>query len=176
MKDQEVKNLSYCETLKLGSASLAIGMALLSVPAFAQNAPEPDAVVVEETDTDAGAQIVVTGSRISLPNLTSSVPVTSIAGEKLLESGVISIGDKLNQLPSLRSTFSQANSTRFLGTDGLNLLDLRGLGTQRTLVLLNGRRHVGADILANGVSPDTNTFPSDLIERVDVVTGGSSAV
>jgi outer membrane receptor protein involved in Fe transport len=174
--DLKVKNLNFCGTLKLGSAALAIGAALLSAPVFAQNESEPEAAVDEDAAKDSDEQIVVTGSRISLPNLTSSVPITSVTGEKLLESGVISIGDKLNQLPALRSTFSQANSTRFLGTDGLNLLDLRGLGTQRTLVLLNGRRHVGSDILANGVSPDTNTFPSDLIERVDVVTGGSSAV
>ena len=86
------------------------------------------------------------------------------------------MGDLLNDLPALRSTFSQSNSSRFLGTTGLNLLDLRGLGTQRTLVLVNGRRHVGSDILSNAVSPDTNTFPTDLIERIDVVTGGNSAV
>ena len=59
---------------------------------------------------------------------------------------------------------------------GLNLLDLRNLGPQRTLVLVNGRRHVAADILNNAASPDVNTFPSDLIERVDVVTGGDSAI
>ena len=67
-------------------------------------------------------------------------------------------------------------STRFLGTSGLNLLDLRGLGTQRTLVLVNGRRQVGGDILNSGVSVDTNTIPTDLIDRVDIVTGGNSAV
>src|SRR4029078_1832993 len=73
-------------------------------------------------------------------------------------------------------TFSQANSTRFLGTAGLNLLDLRGLGTVRTLVLQNGRRHVGGDVLNSGVTPDVNTIPTDLIDRVDIVTGGNSAV
>jgi outer membrane receptor protein involved in Fe transport len=62
-----------------------------------------------------------------------------------------------------------------LGTTGLNLLDLRGLGTQRTG---SGQwpSHVGADILSNTVSPDVNTFPTDLIDRIDVVTGGNSAV
>ncbi|MFX9465429.1 TonB-dependent receptor plug domain-containing protein, partial [Acinetobacter baumannii] len=74
------------------------------------------------------------------------------------------------------NTFSQQNSTRFLGTSGLSLVDLYGLGTQRTLVLVNGRRHVGADILNNAVSPDVNTFPTDLIDSVDVITGGSSAI
>ncbi len=121
-------------------------------------------------------EVVVTGSRIARPNLESAVPVTTVTADELFETGSTSVGDLLNDLPALRSTFSQSNSTRFLGTTGLNLLDLRGLGTQRTLVLVNGRRHVASDILGNAVSPDTNTFPSDLIERIDVVTGGNSAV
>jgi outer membrane receptor protein involved in Fe transport len=121
-------------------------------------------------------EVVVTGSRIARPNLESAVPVTTVSAQELYETGSTSVGDLLNDLPALRSTFSQSNSSRFLGTTGLNLLDLRGLGTQRTLVLVNGRRHVGSDILGNGVSPDTNTFPTDLIERIDVVTGGNSAV
>lgn len=121
-------------------------------------------------------EVIVTGSRIARPNLESSVPVTTVTGEELFETGNTSVGDLLNDLPAMRSTFSQSNSTRFLGTTGLNLLDLRGLGTQRTLVLVNGRRHVGSDILSNAVSPDVNTFPTDLIERIDVVTGGNSAV
>ncbi|WP_419816066.1 TonB-dependent receptor domain-containing protein [Glacieibacterium sp.] len=144
-------------------------------------APPPAAAA---SDTAASADggigneetIVVTGSRIRRPNLQSTVPVTSVSGQEFFETGSVAIGDTLNQLPALRSTFSQANSTRFLGTTGLNLLDLRGLGTARTLVLVNGRRHVGSDILNNAVSPDTNTIPTDLIERVDVVTGGNSAV
>ena len=121
-------------------------------------------------------EVVVTGSRIARPNLESPVPVTTVSSEELFQTGTTSVGDLLNDLPALRSTFSQSNSSRFLGTTGLNLLDLRGLGTQRTLVLVNGRRHVGADILSNAVSPDVNTFPTDLIERIDVVTGGNSAV
>ncbi|HEU4781158.1 MAG TPA: TonB-dependent receptor plug domain-containing protein, partial [Steroidobacteraceae bacterium] len=134
-------------------------------------------VIAQETPADKTMdEVVVTGSRIARPNLESPVPVTTISGEELFQTGNTSIGDLLNDLPALRSTFSQSNSSRFLGTTGLNLLDLRGLGTQRTLVLVNGRRHVGSDILSNAVSPDTNTFPTDLIERIDVVTGGNSAV
>jgi len=121
-----------------------------------------------------GPDITVTGSRIRRPNVESNVPVTSVSAAELTEQGDVSVGDALNDLPSLRSTFSQANSTRFIGTTGLNLLDLRGLGTARTLVLVNGRRHVTASI--GDFVVDVNTIPSDLIERVDVVTGGSSAV
>ncbi|MFL6725843.1 MAG: TonB-dependent receptor domain-containing protein [Sphingomicrobium sp.] len=120
--------------------------------------------------------ITVTGTRIRRPNLESPLPVTSIGGQEFFQTGNVSVGDKLAELPSIRSTFTQANSTRFLGTSGLNLLDLRGLGTPRTLVLINGRRHVGGDVLNSGVSVDTNTIPTDLIDRVDVVTGGNSAV
>jgi outer membrane receptor protein involved in Fe transport len=134
---------------------------------LAQAPPPPDQSLEE---------VVVTGSRIARPNLESAVPVTTVTANEIYETGSTSVGDLLNDLPALRSTFSQSNSTRFLGTTGLNLLDLRGLGTQRTLVLVNGRRHVASDILGNAVSPDVNTFPSDLIERVDVVTGGNSAV
>lgn len=150
----------------------ALTLALFSaMPSFAQTAP------AEETATAADeGTIVVTGSRIRQPNLESANPIAVVTGAEIFETGGISVGDLLNELPQLRSTFSQQNSTRFLGTRGLNLLDLRGLGTQRTLVLQNGRRHVGSDVLSNGVSVDTNTIPSDLVERIDIVTGGASAV
>jgi outer membrane receptor protein involved in Fe transport len=156
------------------SASALAGV-VVTVPhaAYAQIAkPAPAAA----DDSAPGETIVVTGSRIARPNLESTVPITSVSGEEIFQGGNTSVGDLLNDLPALRSTYSQGNSSRFLGTTGLNLLDLRGLGTQRTLVLVNGRRHVGGDILNNAVSPDTNTFPSDLIDRIDVVTGGNSAV
>ena len=124
-----------------------------------------------------GGSIVVTGSRIRRPlNETSNVPVTTLTAGELTNTGSVSIGDQLNTLPSMRATFSQQNSTRFLGTTGLNLLDLRGLGPQRTLVLVNGRRHVGWRHPQLRRAVDINTIPTDLIEHVDVVTGGDSAV
>ncbi|MCW3797052.1 TonB-dependent receptor [Sphingomonas sp. BN140010] len=186
-------------------AGLAVPAAAQQTPANPTEAPdtaqdvpppkpdgnEPAGTVVSNSDgttavttadpaaapTPAAAQdVVVTGSRIRRPNLESTVPITSIGGEEFFETGNVSVGDTLNDLPALRSTLGQSNSTQFLGTAGLNLLDLRGLGTQRTLVLVNGRRHVPGDILNNANSPDTNTIPTDLIERVDTVTGGNSAI
>ncbi|WP_336325158.1 Plug domain-containing protein, partial [Porphyromonas pogonae] len=74
--------------------------------------------------------------------LDSPAPITIRSADDLLDRGQINLGDALNDLPQLRATFSQANSTRFIGTSGLSILDLRGLGTARTLVLVNGRRHV----------------------------------
>ncbi len=176
-------------TSALGSFTF-IGLSLaLAAPAYAQEVAEDDAsaqgtVGDSEAEIESGTEataapgetITVTGSRIRRPNLESAVPITSIGGEEFFQTAQISVGDVLNELPQLRNTFSQQNSTRFLGTRGLNLLDLRGLGTQRTLVLVNGRRHVAADVLNNATSPDTNTFPTDLIERVDVITGGGSSI
>ncbi len=173
-------------TAKLLAASALVPLAFYSVAALAQmpgatvtnvTSTNADPSSAAQPDSDAGpGEIVVTGSRITRPNLQSTTPVTSISGAELFETGQISVGDQLNQLPQLASTFSQSNSTRFLGTSGLNLVDLRNLGTQRTLVLVNGRRHVASDILNNGVSVDINTIPTDLIERIDIVTGGNSAV
>src|SRR6185295_13347129 len=167
----------------------AIGSAALF--AFAAPAQAEDAVISQPNCTpeqaaagtctppatadasDQGGSIVVTGTRIRRPNLESTIPITSIAGDQFFQGGQNNIGETLNDLPQLRSTFAQQNPGLGIGIAGLNLLDLRGLGTQRTLVLVNGRRHVPADILNNAVSVDINTIPNDLIERIDIVTGGN---
>lgn len=164
------------------SATTLAGVAALTPGiAFAQATVPP--AVAQEEQAEAGqttpgddSSIVVTGTRIRQPNLESTVPITSVSGEEFFETGQVSVGDILNDLPQLANTYSQQNSTRFLGTRGISLLDLRNLGTQRTLVLVNGRRHVAGDILVNGVSPDINTIPTDLIDRVDIATGGNSSV
>src|SRR4051812_42990156 len=177
----------------LGSSAMAVVGLVIATPANAaiqtqESAGTPDQLAAADAQpapsipeaapipSDSDAAIVITGSRIRRPNLESTVPVTSIQGEEFFQTGNVSVGDTLNQLPSLHATFSQSNSTRFLGSAGLNLLDLRGLGTQRTLVLVNGRRDVGGDVLGTASSVDINTIPIDLIDRVDVVTGGDSAV
>lgn len=155
----------------LETAAIAAALIGLAGPttAFAQDGAAEEAAAGETT-------IVVTGSRISRPNIDSAIPIASINGEEFFQQGQNSVGDTLNDLPQLRSTFAQQNPGAGVGIAGLNLLDLRGLGTVRTLVLVNGRRHVPADILNNAASVDVNTIPNDLIERVDIVTGGNSAV
>ncbi|MBO9574230.1 MAG: TonB-dependent receptor [Sphingobium sp.] len=150
-------------------------MALFAAPAHAQGAAATQPA--DSAESDENPVILVTGTRIARPDLESTVPIASISGDQFItKQGNINVGDALNDLPQLRSSFSQQNPGLGVGIAGLNLLDLRGLGTQRTLVLINGRRHVAADILNNGVSVDVNTIPADLIERVDIVTGGNSAI
>lgn len=170
----------------LSATALASASFALPTIAFAQTAPTAEQCASNPTlancpktasadgSESTGSTIVVTGSRIARPTLTSSVPVTSVTAEDLLSQGDLNVGDALNDLPSLRGTFSQSNSTRSIGTAGLNFLDLRGLGISRTLVLVNGRRHVTAS--AGDYLVDTNTIPRPLLERTDIVTGGNSAI
>ena len=183
----------------LSATALQTGAFILfasASPAFAEVANQPAAPPAEETTTNSTqpnqviaaneanspstpaekAAITITGSRIKKPNLESTVPVTSLQGEQFFERGQTNVGDALNDLPQLRSTFAQQNPGLGIGIAGLNLLDLRGLGTVRTLVLVNGRRHVAADILNNAVSVDISSIPTDLIDRVDIVTGAQSSV
>lgn len=158
-----------------------LGLAMFAtLPAYAQDSGDEDQTAQSSDDEEDAEEegsskpILVTGSRIARPTLESSVPLTSVTPEDLTGTGEISLGDALNDLPSLRSTFSSGNSSRFIGTAGLNYLDLRGLGTARTLVLVNGRRHVGSSPGDNRV--DVNTIPIDLVDRIDIVTGGNSAI
>jgi len=156
----------------LASAGFAVPQVALAQTTGAPSAQTPSTEESEEESTT----VTVTGSRIRSPNLEAAVPVTSITGESVFNQGQTNIGDTLNDLPQLRGTFAQQNPGAGVGITGLNLLDLRGLGTIRTLVLVNGRRHVASDILNNASSVDVATIPNDLLERVDVVTGGNSAV
>ncbi|WP_395612833.1 TonB-dependent receptor domain-containing protein [Allosphingosinicella sp.] len=170
----------------MGSAAL-FGISLIATPAYAQNnntcTPEQAAQgtctlppAAQTAQEGTGQTVEVTGTRIRRPNLESTVPITSLNGDQIFQTGDSNVGETLNELPQLRSTFAQQNPGLGIGIAGLNLLDLRGLGTQRTLVLVNGRRHVAADILNNAVSPDIGSIPNDLIERIDIVTGGNSAI
>ncbi len=120
--------------------------------------------------------IIVTGSRIRRPELESTIPITNFGGDQVYKQSTPNMGEALNNLPALRSTYSQSNPDLGIGVAGLNLLDLRGLGIQRTLVLVNGRRHVPSDIQATASAVDINTIPNALVERVDIVTGGNSAI
>ncbi|WP_169542515.1 TonB-dependent receptor domain-containing protein [Sphingomonas baiyangensis] len=117
--------------------------------------------------------IIVTGSRINRPNLQSTNPITTVEIDDIV-TGDVSLGNALQNLPQLGQTFTSANSTRFIGTAGLSILDLRNLGTARTLVLVNGRRHVTAQPGSNSV--DVNTIPTDLVQGIDILTGGNSAI
>jgi len=120
-------------------------------------------------------EIVVTGSRIARPELQSTTPIQIIDAGDIAASGHINTGDVLRDLPAVGvSGFSSANSNFLTSGSGVNTVNLRNLGDSRTLVLINGRRMVPG--IAGTTAADLNMVPTDFIDRIDVITGGASAV
>ena len=150
------------------AAPFVLGLLATSQGALAQTSEEePSGELVLD-------EITVTGSRLERSGFDTPSPVTVINADDLKVNASPAIGDLLNELPQLRTTFGLNNSARFIGTAGIGQLDLRGLGTARTLVLVNGRRHVSASDGSQTV--DVNSIPSDMIDRIEIITGANSAV
>lgn len=161
-------------------SAAALLIAITPSLAFAQEAeeaPAAETVNADGTETEQADAIVVTGSRIARPDLQTANPVTSFDRESIVLSGKTNLTDFLTQSPALigsSDSNDNAGSNAGIGFTGLNLLDLRNLGTNRTLVLIDGRRHVAA--VPGSAAIDVNSIPTDLVQRVDIVTGGASAV
>jgi outer membrane receptor protein involved in Fe transport len=135
-------------------------------------APVP--ILAEETVIE---EIVVFGSRIQKPDWSYSNPVLSIERDMIAESGTTNIVNFLKTIPALTGSLSSndgAGSNAFIGGSGLSALNLRNLGVERTLTLVDSKRHVAG--LPGTAVVDVDTIPIDLIERVEILTGGASAV
>lgn len=144
-----------------------------AVPALAlaqQTAP----AVAEQVAERPTEEVIVTGSRIRRTGTTTPVPVTMLDQRKLTLSGDTRLADTLNELPAIGATQTPANTNANPQEAGTNFLNLRRLGIDRTLVLVNGRRHVGSRPGTTAV--DINTIPTSMVERVEVITGGASAI
>lgn len=155
--------------IKLSLAALAIMGALTHMPLRAAEA-ESDA---ERKKADDVEVVEVTGSRIRRTDLEGTTPVVSLSAEDIRASGALNITDVLNKLPSMVPSLSD-QTTNYNGYAGMSTQDLRGLGAERTLILVNGRRHV-ASIPGTSIV-DTSTIPLPLIKRVDILTGGASSI
>lgn len=151
---------------KLLCATMLSGMAVAAPSAFAQEAEENAAAQEASQDT-----ITVTGTRIQSANLVATSPVTTIDASEIAGRGVIRVEDMVNQLPQ---AFAAQGSNISNGATGTAQVNLRGLGAQRNLVLLNGRRLPYGS--PRSIPSDVNQVPSALVERVEVLTGGASAV
>ncbi len=150
-------------------AVLAAAAASAVGPAYAQTAP----AAVSDT---ALQEVVVTGSRLAIsPNDVSISPVTSMDALDIQKTGLVRTEDLLNNLPQVVAEQSGGTS---ISSNGTANVSLRGLGSQRTLVLVNGTRLAPGASLGTTTtsSADINQIPADLIQRVDVLTGGASAV
>ncbi|MDM7862122.1 TonB-dependent receptor [Alteromonas sp. ASW11-36] len=130
-------------------------------------------VVAQESQAEQEATVEVisiTGSRIPTdPNVVSSVPIQSLDSKDIALSGELNLADVVNDIPALISSTTSENSLT-----GANALNLRGLDADRTLTLVNGRRHVAG--FRGSQAVDISTIPRALVERVEVTTGGASAI
>nr|WP_010133656.1 TonB-dependent receptor [Microbulbifer agarilyticus] len=146
--------------------ALSLTAAAIMVPSMSVYAQE-EAQLVEE--------VVVTGSRIVRANLDSPTAITTLDSANIEFSGELNSADILRSLPATGvSGLSSSNSNFFTSGGGINTVELRNLGEDRTLVLVNGRRYVSG--VAGSSAVDWNTIPTELIERVEVITGGASAI
>lgn len=149
-------HIAVFRSILLGGSILSV----LSTPAFAQTGPE--GVEVEE--------IVVTGSRLSSSVATQAAqPVQVVTAQSIEAQGVTQVSDLLDRIPALQSSSSSAQAN-----GGAATLNLRGMGSARTLTLVNGRRYVAG--VPGSAAVDVSSIPAGLIERVEVLTGGASAV
>jgi outer membrane receptor protein involved in Fe transport len=197
--------LSHLRFTASVAALAVVALAGMPAQALAQDTTAPpgapessqqddDATASPEQDTDAAATaaesaapletgtgdniITVTGSRIARPEFSFPNPVQAYTSETIQQAGTTNLTDFLIDSPALRGSTTNVDTA---GSNlpnaqyvGVNLLDLRYLGEERTLVLVNGRRHIAG--YPGIASVDINTIPVDLIDRIDVLTGGTSAI
>ncbi|MBU6372742.1 MAG: TonB-dependent receptor [Alphaproteobacteria bacterium] len=149
---------------------------LLTSSAFlALTAPLAFAQTPASAPTQASAEeIVVTGTRIKSAASQAPQPIQMLSAAELAQRGQTSVADALDKIPALQASNNVEQSLRDGAVTGRVALDLRGLGSARTLVLVNGRRHVAGS--PGSAAVDVSTIPSGMIERVDVLTGGASAI
>ena len=137
--------------------------------------------LAQKADTQTELEeVVVTGTRIANPNATSSSPILGVSSDALRNQGIADIGDLVHTLPQHIQTGADLSNTSnpLSGPGGVTTVNLRGLGPQRTLVLVDGKRLGVGDPNSGNPNPaaDINQIPAAMIQRVDIVTGGASAV
>ena len=166
--------MSFVQISPTNSESSVKFLALVSLVFLAAIAANPaQAQQAEETLEE----ITVTGSRIQRSGFETSTPVAVIGADTINESGFVNINEVLRLDPSIGVGLSGANSSPGglpNAQAGAGFINLRGLGTDRSLVLVDGRRRVSGSFNSSAV--DVSMIPAGLIERVEIITGGASAV
>jgi iron complex outermembrane receptor protein len=157
--------------------ALAVALCWIS-PAAAQDIPaQSDVATAATTTAPSDDAIVVTGSRIRSPNATSVSPINSVSGAEIQQRGATRVEDLINSLPQAFADQGGGNRGGTVGASGTATVNLRNLGNQRTLVLIDGRRLMQGDPARSAAqAADINNVPAALIDRIDIVTGGASAV
>ena len=154
---------------RLGSSFLWLAILVFSAATPCQGQDTASGAALEDSD-EVIEEILVTGTRIKRKNMISTSPITQVNAEELLYQGTTRVEDLLNDLPQV---FPDQHSAVSNNARGTATIDLRGLGSVRTLTLLNGRRLPSGSPFFE--SADINQIPGMLIERIEVLTGGASA-
>jgi len=149
-------------------------IALALIATFATGQVWAEEKVIDE-NVEEVERIEVTGSRIARINTHTPSPVVSIDAAAIKNSGILNANELLAQLPQFALGYDSSQGNSSFGNAGLNAVNLRNLGTDRTLVLVNGRRVVQSSYDNGKMVTDTGYIPVDLIDRVDVLTGGAAA-
>ncbi|GMM93327.1 TonB-dependent receptor domain-containing protein [Qipengyuania sp. MTN3-11] len=173
---------------RIGTATVALAIAMASSPSLAQDASDDTLDQAEEDEVFVGEPIVVTGSRIVRPEIESSAPLVAAIGEEELEQRAFTnVADAINEVPGFGTPVSSSGDQSSFSV-GQNFVNLFGIGSQRTLTLVNGRRFVSSNTASNfggaaaGLQVDLNVIPVSLVERIDVLavkgatTYGSDAI
>jgi iron complex outermembrane receptor protein len=159
---------AYTKASLLGIASTTVLVAL-SCGAAAQAQDAGPSAEVEA--------VVVTGSRIRSPDATSVSPISTVTSKQIAQRGVVRVEDLINTLPQAFADQGSGNRGGTVGASGTATINLRNLGNQRTLVLIDGKRLMQGDPARSAAqAADINNIPAALIQQIDVVTGGASAV
>lgn len=153
-------NSKVAKAIRLAMMFGAAATASVSTSAFS----------AEEESAEEVERIEVTGSRIKRTDMETSSPVSVTSSEDIKLSGFTRIEDLMNSLPQIEASNTAFDSN---GASGTASIDLRGMGTSRTLVLINGRRMQPGGVYSS--APDINQIPAALVKRVEVLTGGGSS-
>lgn len=152
------------------ASTILVGVMAFTAPAFAQSAPQTAPGATTEVD-----EIIVTGSRIRRDATNAPTPLIQVSRDELLTTGQTTVIDYLATIPALSGSLVPSDTTGSnLGDGGLSLPNLRQLGSNRTLTLVDGRRHVGSS--GGSLAVDIDTIPRLLIQNIEIVTGGASSV
>ncbi len=157
--------------MKSSLSTASVFVLVMSISSYASVQAQ---TVAASSSENSLSEVVVTGSRVVTNGYNAPTPVTVLGADTLKTIAALNIADAVNELPQLVGSNNPGNPGNLVssGLAGANILDLRYLGEDRTLVLLDGRRVVSS---TTGGVVDINTLPSGLVKRVDVVTGGASA-
>ncbi|TMH19682.1 MAG: hypothetical protein E6H64_12105 [Betaproteobacteria bacterium] len=169
MKRMHRKKLSLAVAQALG-AGIIVGLTAPSAYAQVPSAQPPG---TQQAPIERIEKFNVTGSRIPAPNLESTSPITQITAQDIKFESPVSTENLLNNMPQV---FADQGNMLSNGATGTATVNLRGLGAARTLVLVNGRPLPPGTPTQGGYAADLNQIPLQLIQRVEILTGGASAV